>query len=233
MKLSERHLARRRGLPAGLPGRARRAEVRRLSCRMAAGSVMAAVVVGLTAVPAFASTWTVSPGGGFSGTAQPGSTVITDTATSSTVTCTGSNITGSLLSGNQTTGHHIGTITAATFTGCTATTFGTATVTAVGLPWYLNAGSYASPITSGHVTGIHLHLVAGGCSAVVKGTGERAHGISFRYSNADFALKFIPAGSSLVFSSVTGCGTTFVVNDPATYTASYFPITPNQTITSP
>lgn len=235
MKLSKRHLARRRGLPAGRPRRARRAVARRLSCRMAAASVMAALAVGLTAVPAFALTWTVHPGGPFTGTATPGSTAITDSTTSSTVTCNRSKITGSLLSGNQSTGHHIATITGATFTGCTATTFGAATVTAAGLPWFVNAVGYASPITHGRVTGIHLNVVAGGCSASVDGTTANANDgkINFQYSNADFGLKFTPAAASLVFSSATGCGTTFALSDPATYVASYFPITPHQTIISP
>ena len=227
MRLSERHPAGRRGLAAGRPRRARRAAVRRLSCRMAAGSVMAALVVGLTAVPVLAFTWSVHPGGSFSGTAVPGSTVITDTVTGTSVTCK-SKITGTLNSGTALAGHHIGTITAAAFTGCTSAVLGATTVTAAGLPWYLNAVSYASPITSGRVTGIHLNLVAGTCSATVTGT------IKFRYSNADSALKFIAASASLAFSGVTtGCGTHLASGDPATYVATYHPITPSQTITSP
>jgi hypothetical protein len=234
MRLSERHLAGRQGLAAGWPRKAPRAPLRRLFCRMAAGSVMAALVVGLTAAPALANTWTVSPGGGFSGTALSGSTVITDTTVPTSVTCTHSKITGHLTPGSGLAGHHIGTITAAVFTGCSVGSVAF-TVTAAGLPWFLNAVSYANPITSGRVTGIHLNLAAGTCSAAVDGTGPKANDdkISFRYSNADFALKFIPAAASLEFRNVTGCGTTFGTNDPATYTASYFPITPSQMITSP
>jgi hypothetical protein len=221
MRLSERHLAGRHGLAPGRPRKARRAPVRRLSCRMAAGSVMAALVVGLTAVPALASTWTVHPGGNFSGTASLGSTVITDTVTGTSVTCK-SKITGTLNSGTGLAGHHIGTITAAAFTGCTSSVLG--------------AVSYASPITSGRVTGIHLNLVAGGCSAVVTGTAVTANDgkINFRYSNADSALKFIAPAVSLAFYGVSvGCSTHLFDGDVATYVATYHPITPSQKITSP
>jgi hypothetical protein len=235
MRLSERHLAGRHGLAPGRPRKARRAPVRRLSCRMAAGSVMAALVVGLTAVPALASTWTVHPGGNFSGTASLGSTVITDTVTGTSVTCK-SKITGTLNSGTGLAGHHIGTITAAAFTGCTSSVLGANTVTAAGFPWFLNAVSYASPITSGRVTGIHLNLVAGGCSAVVTGTAVTANDgkINFRYSNADSALKFIAPAVSLAFYGVSvGCSTHLFDGDVATYVATYHPITPSQKITSP
>jgi hypothetical protein len=235
MRLSERRPAERHGLAAGRPRRAQRAPLRRLSCRLAAGSVIAALVVGLTAAPALANTWTVHPGGNFSGTASLGSTIITDTVTPSSVTCNKSKIIGHLTPGTGLAGHHIGTITGAVFTGCTSF-FGATTVTAAGLPWFLNAVGYANPITSGRVTGIHLNLAAGTCSAVVDGTGPAANDgkISFRYSNADSALKFIPAAASLKFYGVSaGCGTTFGTNDAAAYVATYYPITPHQKITSP
>lgn len=227
MRVSERHLAGRHGLAGGRPRRARRAPIRRLSWRMAAGSVLAALVVGLTAAPALALTWTVHPGGTFSGAAIVGSTVITDTATHNSVTCTHSKIIGHLNGGNHANGNHIGTITNAIFTSCS----GGFAVTAVAgsLPWFLNAVGYnsASRITSGDVTGIQLNLSHGTCSAVVGGM------INFNYSNNDYALKFIPTAASLSFTSVSsGCGTTFATSDPATYTATYA-ITPHQKIIHP
>ncbi len=234
MRLSERHLGRWHGVPAGRPRRVRRAAVRRLSCRVAAVSVMAALVVGLTAAPAFASTWTVHPGGSYSGTYSRASTVITDTLTGASVTCK-SKITGTLNSGTSLPGHHIGKITAATFAGCTSSALGATTVTAVGLPWFLNALGYASPITRGQVTGIHLNLVAGGCSAVVDGTTATANDgkIKFRYSNADHALKFIAPAVRLAFYSVSaGCLPHLHTGDAATDVATYV-IAPSQTITSP
>lgn len=200
-------------------------------------SVGTALMVGLTAVPALASTWTVSPGGGFSGTDSVGQLVqVTDTVGAGiTVTCTTSRISGTLNSGAGLAGHHIGAITAATFAGCSVGSV-TFTVTDVSSSWYLNAVSYASPITSGRVTGIRLHLAgSNGCSAVVGGIAMKPYGITFHYSNSDFALKFAPV-ANLKFSSVTGCAATatpFANGDPATYTATYYPITPNQVITSP
>ena len=214
----------------------RGAVVRRLSYRMAAGSVMAALVVGLTAVPAFALTWTVMPGGNFSGAASTGSTVLTDTGTTTSVTCTNSKIIGHLDGGFHATGYHIGKITNAVFTNCSDTANSvsfTVTPIAASFPWFVNANSYASPIASGRVTGIQLDLAgSNGCSVTVGGT------IHFHYSNSVYALKFTAPAVTLSVASVgTGCpgapATPFTLNDAATYVATYFPITPHQKIIHP
>lgn len=226
MRLSERHLSRRHRLPPGRSRGARRAAVRRLSYRMAAGSVMAAVVVGLTAAPALALTWKVFPGGNFSG-ADAGSTVITDTTASPpiSVTCTPSKITGHLNPGLHPNGLAIGTITTAIFTSCNGG-FAVAPVPS-SLPWALNAIGYSTVnrITSGTITGIQLTLTGpSSCTANLAGT------IHFRYSNNDYGLKFIPAATGLNFST-SGCG--FTSGDAATYVADYYPITPHQKIVHP
>jgi hypothetical protein len=203
---------------------------------MAAGSVMAALVVGLTAVPALAMNWTVQPGGNFTGKSL-GSTVITDTGTSAAVTCQHSKITGHLPTGTVTSGSPLGTIMGATFTGCT----GGATLTAgaSSFPWSVNAVGFANPITSGNITGIHLNLTVAGCTAKVDGTttatadnGET----NFRFSNADSYMKFIaPTTISLRIYVISGCTSApfnFTNHDTATYIAAYA-ITPSQVIKSP
>jgi hypothetical protein len=243
MKLPARRTAARYGLVAGRSAGARRTAGGRLARRMVLGTVTAAALVvgvsaapalGVSAAPALAILWTVSPGGPFSGSDPTGTTVITDTAVPTSVTCKISKITGTLHSGSGLSGTHIGEISTATFTEC-FTGSKTFKVTASGFPWFLNAISYSSPVTSGHVTGIHLGLVGpGGCSAVVDGTAATANDgkVTFHYSNTTHKLKFA-APAALKFYSVTaGCGPLFASTDPATYTAIYT-ITPAQHITSP
>jgi hypothetical protein len=243
MKLPARHTAARYGLVAGRSAGARRTAGGRLARRMVLGTVTAAALVvgasaapalGVSAAPAVAGTWTVSPGGPFSGTDPTGTTVITDTAVPTSVTCKISKITGTLHSGSGLSGTHIGEISTATFTEC-FTGSKTFKVTASGFPWFLNAISYSSPVTSGHVTGIHLGLVGpAGCSAVVDGTAAAANDgkVTFHYSNTTHKLKFA-APAALKFYAVTaGCGPLFASTDPATYTAIY-KVTPAQSITSP
>ena len=192
MRLSERHLAGRHGLAAGRPRRAQRALLRRLSCRMAAGSVMAALVVGLTAAPALANTWTVHPGGNFSGTASLGSTIITDTVTPSSVTCNKSKITGHLTPGTGLAGHHIGTITGAYFHRLHQLLRGDRGDRR-GLALVPERGRLRQP---DHQRARHRHPPEPGrrCWRWSAGPQQTNDGkISFRYSNADSALKLRPA----------------------------------------
>jgi hypothetical protein len=209
-----------------------------MAIRKLAGSALilgavTALVIGVSAAPAFASTWTVAPGGPFAGNAVT-TTTLTDNGVPTTVSCTNSVVKGALVSGNVPTGTHLGKIIAASFQNCTVGTT-TFTVTSTHTPWWLNAASYANPITTGHLVGIHLTLTHAPCSAVVDGTSATADNgtVKIKYSNSSQTLKVLSAGGNLhIYSVSTGCGSLFVSGDTVGYTATYA-ITPHQIIKSP
>jgi hypothetical protein len=198
-------------------------------------SSVIALVFGLSSPPAFASTWSVSPGGTFRVTVQE--LDITDSATNAIITCgatgsTASHIKGTLRTGTG-SGFHLGRIQAVTFQDCFMgdTPF---TVTASNTPWYMNALSYASGVTTGQLTGIHLVLSdSNGCSAVVDGTSATANNgaAGFMYHNTR-RFRTGP-GSALHFYNVIDCGTVFNNNDRVLYEAISDSVTPPQTIMSP
>jgi hypothetical protein len=191
-------------------------------------SVAAALMAGAGAAPAFASTWTVKPGGSFSGTSI---TMLTDVTSSTTITC--KNIFhGSLVTGVVPTGTHLGMFGSVTYAGCNSSTW---TVTASALPWWLNALSYASPVTTGKITGIHLALAGpGGCTAVMDGTSATAGNgkVTVKYSNTTAGLKLVASAGLHVWSVSAACGTLFANGDVVHYTG-LIPITPHQHIVSP
>src|SRR5215467_8814687 len=139
-----------------------------------AGSVLivgaaTAAVVGLSAAPAFAATWTVKPGGAI--TAKAGTTTLKDNNTGNTLTCASSSGKGSVKKGSGLSGTGIGSITALAFSTCKGPLGLTFTVHTSAFPWHLNAVSFSSGVTTGTITHIHATLSGPGCSATVDGTG--------------------------------------------------------------
>src|SRR4029077_10327906 len=115
---------------------------------------------GISTPPAFASTWTVSPGGAFQ--APMPSAVFSDAVNHAGFNCgltgrDGSALQGAFRAGTG-PGSHLGRIGVAQYKFCSSGNTVFFTVTASGFPWHLNAVSYASGATTGHLTGIHLVL---------------------------------------------------------------------------
>src|SRR3954469_13734360 len=93
------------------------------STRPLAVAVGAAVAAALIAAPAQAAgpTFTVSPGGAWSGTRAADSTVgIRDAVSNQVTLCSGLSVTGSFKPGRAQSGTGIGALTGIAFTGCKA-----------------------------------------------------------------------------------------------------------------
>ena len=227
----DRYLVARRGRSRGGDLMA----IRKLAGSTLIMGAVTALVIGGSAAPAFAATWTVHPGGAFAGRAVT-TTTLTDTGVPTTISCTSSTLKGALVSGTVASGTHLGRILAASFQTCTdLANSATFTVTSTHTPWWLNAASYTSPVTIAHLVGIHLTLTNSTCSAVVDGTtsANADNGtVKIKYSNSNHDMKVVSASGNLRIYVITGCSGVFVNNDTVHYAATYA-ITPQQTITSP
>ncbi len=190
----------------------------------------AAAIIGLTAGPALAATWTVSPGGSI--TASAGTTTLKDTGTGTTLKCTSSSAKGTLKSGSGLSGTGIGSISSLTFSSCTGPLGLTFTVTSSAFPWSLNATSFSSGVTSGTISGIHAKLSGPSCSATVDGTGATADNgtVDVTYTNSTAALKVLTTGGNLHIYGVSGCAGLIKSGDATTFSGSYT-VSPKQTIT--
>jgi|SRR5215470_1670351 len=191
-------------------------------------------VIGLSAAPAVAATWTVKPGGPT--TATSGKATLTDTRSGVSLSCASSKGAATLKSGSGLSGTGIGSITSLAFTSCTGPGGLMFTVTNSHFPWSLNAVSFNSTtgVTAGTITGIHSTLTGPSCSAVVDGTGATADNgmVSATYTNSTGALKVLTTGGNLHIYSVSGCFGLIHSGDPATFSATYT-VSPKQAITSP
>jgi hypothetical protein len=197
----------------------------------AAGAAALAIGFGTSSsFAATATTWSVSPGGPISGAA--GTTVLKDTTTGTTLTCTSSALTGSLKKGHGLAGKGLGTVTSVAFNNCTVAGQ-TLSLSSGTVAWKLNAVSYASGVTHGTISGIHLTISSSVCSATIDGTGATAHNgrVSITYSNSTHKLKILPKGNLHVYN-VSGCLSLINNNDAGTITSTYA-VSPAQTITSP
>ena len=198
----------------------------------AAGLVVAAAAASVVAVttPALAATWTVTSGGSITGTA--GTTKLHDVNTNNDLTCTSSKVTGTLKSGSGLSGTGIGSIATVAFTSCTGPAGIKFNVTAGALPWSLNALSYASPLTTGSITGIHATLGGFGCTATVDHTSATSNdgSVTGTYSNSTHNL--VTSGGNLKLFNVSGCLGLINSGDSVTFLATYA-LSPPQTITSP
>jgi hypothetical protein len=207
--------------------------MKRISTIITAGGAAAALTVALCAAPSSAttaSTWTVKPGGKASGS---GAAQVKDTKTGTVAKCSTLKLTATAKSGTGLPGAKLVKITAATFTGCTIGPI-SVSVAPHGLPWYLNAVSYSSGVTTGTVTGIDLVATATDCSATLDGTAGGADNgtVKGTYTNATGKLALLAAGGNLHAYNVSGCLGLINDKDPAQASGS-LTVTPKQTITSP
>lgn len=203
------------------------------SCLVLGAAV--ALLIGISTPPAFASTFTVSPGGAFQ--APMPSAGFLDAVSHAGVNCGLNGVDGSIIKGafraGTGPGSHLGRLGVAQYKVCFSgnTSF---TVTASNFPWHLNAVSYASGATTGHLTGIHL-VVSGedGCHAIVDGTSATADNGSAKFTYRNSGHLVIGPGSALHLYDVTNCGTRFSNGDLIFYNATSVSVTPRQTIMSP
>jgi hypothetical protein len=192
---------------------------------------LAASVVAVT-TPALAGTglWTVTPGGAVTGTA--GTTKLHDVTTGNDLTCTSSKVTGTAQSGSGLSGTGIGSIATVTFTSCTGPGGIKFNVTAGNLPWSLNALSYASPLTTGSITGIHATLGGFGCTAIIDHTSATSHDGSITGTYSNSTHNSVTSGSDLKLFNVSGCLGLINSGDNVTFLGTYA-VSPALTITSP
>src|SRR5215472_2504969 len=128
-------------------------------------------VIGLSAAPAVAATWTVKPGGPT--TATSGKATLTDTRSGVSLSCASSKGAATLKSGSGLSGTGIGSITSLAFTSCTGPGGLMFTVTNSHFPWSLNAVSFNSTTSTGALkvltTGGNLHIYSvSGCFGLIR-----------------------------------------------------------------
>jgi hypothetical protein len=202
----------------------------------------AALAIGLGTTSSFATTattWTVKPGGSFTG--KSGTTTLTDTKTGAVLTCTSSSTAGTLKKGSG-LANPIGHVTKVAFTGCTGPaglTFTVTTTASTTNPWPVTATSYSSTTGTTKGTISHIHAVLKGtnssCTATVDGTGATAKNgkvvISHKNSAAN-KLSVLKGGDNLHAYKVSGCLGALNSGDPTTFVATYT-LSAGQKITSP
>jgi hypothetical protein len=173
------------------------------------------VVAALLTTPAQAAdpTFTVSPGGAWSGTQAADSTIgIRDAVSNQVTLCSGLSVSGSFKPGARQSGTNIGSITNIAFTGCkvrnvavTVTVHVSAANSApVNLTGEFPAGS---GVITGQATNISLTLDdANGCHAEVGAKTTNGGGPGFTglaYRNSDARLSFAAGGKGLFVQSAT------------------------------
>ena len=180
----------------------------------------AVVASALLAAPAQAAapTFTVSPGGAWSGTRAADSTVgIRDAVSNQVTLCSGLTVSGTFRSGSGLSGTGIGALTAISFTGCKAqgvpVTVTVSTSAAGPAPISLTAVAPNDPaVLTGQATNISLTLDdANGCHAVIGARTSAGGGPGFTgvaYRTTDARLSFAAGGKGLFVQSATAqCNT--------------------------
>ncbi|HVB46368.1 MAG TPA: hypothetical protein VNF47_27175 [Streptosporangiaceae bacterium] len=199
---------------------------------LAGGVIVTALGV---AIPAYASTWTVSGGTSWSAT---NSTTVTlkDTTHGTSFSCSVAKAAGSMKNGTGLAGSGIGSITSSSFGNSTSKCSGSfgATGTAVqasGSTELINAVSYSSGVTTGTVSNIDTILsvsdLFGTCTATATGTANST------YTNSSGTLAFVGTGPLTIASATgSGCAGVITTGDSVSFSGSY-KVTPVLTITSP
>jgi|SRR5215469_14787552 len=203
--------------------------------RVALNATAAILTVALGAGPAAAAaTWTVTPGGSFSGHA--GTTKLKDTANGNSLNCTSSALAGRFKPGTGLSGAGIGSITGGgKFTDCLGPLPFPVSITLQGLPWHISVTADHNGVVHGTIS--HIEITASlpaGCRFTLDGTAAGAFDgtAQFSYSDSAHTLKLLPTGTNLHFYKVSKCAGVVHSGDSAAYLAGYT-LSPGQTITSP
>jgi hypothetical protein len=202
--------------------------------RIAFSATTAILTVTLGAGPAAAATtWTVIPGGLFTGHA--GTTKLEDTTDGNSLNCTGSYLSGRFKSGTGLSGTNIGSISGGgKFTDCFGPLPVVYTITLRGLPWHVSATADHDDVVHGTISHIEITGTLPDCRFTIDGTAAGAFDgiVQFSYSNSTHTLKLLPTGTNLHYYKVSGCAGIVNSADSAAYLASYT-LSPGQTITGP
>jgi hypothetical protein len=193
----------------------------RLIGALAAGAALIASIV--VSAPASAATWTVTPGGAFTGAA--GTTVLRVQETGIQLTCRTATAAGTAKSGSGLS-NPLATLPAGStrFNNCSGPFGLTFTVAHVGA-WTLNAATYAAPVTTGTLNNIAANISGPGCAASVAGS------VNATYNNTTKVLTVQP-NFGLTFTSASGCLGLISAGQHASFSGA-FTITPGLTVTSP
>jgi len=203
----------------------------RLSPSLAATALTAVFLLAGPGVPATlaspATTWSVSPGGTFTGAATK--TTMTDTTTGTSFGCRGSKLTGTLKAGSALPGAGIGSISGGSF-DCSAPS-SSITVKLLDLPWQVNFLSASGGSVHGTISGLEMRVSLPGCSVVIDGArAAAANGtVAFGYTSSTGVLKVLPASGDLHIHEVKGCFGLVADGDSVGYGGSY-QITPRQQV---
>jgi hypothetical protein len=201
--------------------------------RIAFSTTTAILTVALGTGPAAAATWTVAPGGPFTGHA--GTTKLEDTTDGNSLNCSGSVLSGRFKSGTGLSGANIGSITGGgKFTSCLGPFPLGYTITLRGLPWHVSVTVDHSGVIHGTISHVEITASLPACLFTIDGTAARAFDgiVHFSYSNPTRVLKLLPAGTNLHYYQVSGCAGIVNSGDSAAYLASYT-LSPGQAITGP
>ena len=202
--------------------------------RLVTAFAAALLTIALGAGPAAASgTWTVTPGGPFSG--HGGRTILADTTDNTRIVCRRSVLSGAFKGGTGLNGTGIGSVTGGgKFSVCTGPTPFPFKATLRNLPWQISAVSYRAGVVHGTISGIEIRVVFTACAFTIEGPAAAAAGGTERFSYADgtHTLTLLSAGSGLRFAAVSGCASLVHDGDAAAYTAGYA-VSPAEAITRP
>ncbi|SNS91116.1 hypothetical protein SAMN05443665_101260 [Actinomadura meyerae] len=151
--------------------------MRKLARRALTAAAAVSATIALTAVPAFAASFTA---------ANNGNVVLADSSTGAVVVCTSSALTGDARIGPVPIGTSLLDIASAGFPSCTMGG-NPAIVTSQNLPWSFIVDSYSSGgVTNAHLTGtkLHLEIPSIGCTVEISSPGD----VSGTYSNVSSIL---------------------------------------------
>lgn len=184
--------------------------MRKLTRNALVAGAVAAVTVGLTGTPAFATggyNWDVEPAGPFY--ASSDDTVLTNNGVA--LTCDLAEAEGDVYDDTSTDPDHVGTITNTTWTNCSGGGI-SFTVSHSG-DWELYADSEDSNhVVSGHLENVKASISGFLCNATFEGT------VRGTYDNAGTLTIDEPANGGLVATSVSGCfGIISTGNKPSFY----------------
>jgi hypothetical protein len=162
---------------------------------------------------------------------------VKDVKTGTIAKCTSVTLSGKLKSGSGLSGAGIGSVTSASFTGCTIGAIGvTVKIGSGSLPWEVNALSFNSTTKTGtgSLEDVDLRASATGCTAALDGTalGSNNGLTKFTYSDSTGKLTLLGTGGNLHSWGVVGCFG-LVNNGDAQQASGSTTLTPKQTITSP
>lgn len=195
----------------------------RLIGALAAAAALVAAIVMSAPANAVPATWTVTPGGNFTGAA--GTTLLRVQETGVQLTCRSASAAGTAKSGTGLS-NPLATLPqgGVRFNTCSGPFGLTFTVAHIGT-WTLNGTSYASGVTTGTLSNINANISGPGCAANVTGS------VNATYTNATKVLAVQP-NFGLTFNTVSGCLGLISAGQHASFSGS-FTITPGLTVTSP